>query len=134
VLLLARTSNPGAADLLEQRLDTGLPLYEHIANLATRWDARRGNVGLVVGATAPEAIAALRARVPAMPFLLPGVGAQGASLEDAVRAGLDAEGGGILVNASRGVASAPEGPGKAAAELHRRISAARSAARTPSTA
>ncbi|HEV7677500.1 MAG TPA: orotidine-5'-phosphate decarboxylase [Candidatus Dormibacteraeota bacterium] len=134
VLLLARTSNPGAADLLEQRLATGATVYEHIADLATRWDARRGEAGLVVGATAPAAIAALRARVPAMPFLLPGVGAQGASLEDAVRAGLDAEGGGILVNASRGIAAAPEGPGRAAAELHRRISAARAAARTPSTA
>jgi orotidine 5'-phosphate decarboxylase subfamily 2 len=134
VFLLARTSNPGAADLLEQQLKSGETVYEHIATLAARWDARRGDVGLVVGATAPEAIAALRRRNPTMPFLLPGVGAQGASLEDAVRAGLDAEGGGILVNVSRGIAGTPEGPGKAAAELHRRITAARTAARTPSTA
>jgi orotidine 5'-phosphate decarboxylase subfamily 2 len=135
VLLLARTSNPGAADLLEQRLDnTGETVYEHIADLAARWDAQRGDVGLVVGATAPEAIAALRRSNPAMPFLLPGVGAQGASLEDAVRAGLDAEGAGIVVNVSRGIANAPEGPGKAAEALRRRITAARAAAHTPSTA
>jgi orotidine 5'-phosphate decarboxylase subfamily 2 len=130
VFLLARTSNPGAADLLEQRLDGGDALYERIADLATAWDGGRGAVGLVVGATAPEAIAALRSRAPRLPFLLPGVGAQGGSLEDALRAGLDARGGGALIAVSRGIAAAPEGPAAAAAELHRRIAAARA----PSTA
>ena len=125
VFLLARTSNPGAADLLEQRLAGGEAVYERIADLAQSWDAERGAVGLVVGATAPEAIAALRRRAPGVPFLLPGVGAQGASLEDALRAGLDGQGAGVLISVSRGIAGAPEGPAAAAAELHRRITAAR---------
>ncbi|HXA27142.1 MAG TPA: orotidine-5'-phosphate decarboxylase [Candidatus Angelobacter sp.] len=130
VFLLARTSNPGAADLLEQRLAGGEAVYEHIAHLAGQWDGGRGALGLVVGATAPPAIAALRARAPELPFLLPGVGAQGGSLEDALRAGVDATGFGALISVSRGIAGAAAGPGAAAAELHRRIVAAR----TPSTA
>jgi orotidine-5'-phosphate decarboxylase len=128
VFLLARTSNPGAADLLEQRLENGQPLYSRIADLAQTWDAGRGAIGLVVGATAPAAIAALRRQAPSLPMLLPGVGAQGGSLEEAVRSGLDATGAGLLIGVSRGIASAPEGPGAAAAELQRRIAAARAAA------
>jgi len=127
VFLLARTSNPGAADLFEQRLASGQPVYSRIAELATRWDGGRGSVGLVIGATAPEAIAELRAQAPSLPFLLPGVGPQGGRLEDAVRAGLDAQGGGLLLPLSRGIASAPDGPGAAAAALRERINAVRTA-------
>ena len=124
--LLARTSNPGAADLLEQSLaGSGAPLYARIAELALRWDGGRGMVGLVVGATAPDAVAALRAQAPGLPLLLPGVGAQGGSLEDAVRAGLDAEGRGLLVAVSRSIANAAEGPAAAAATLRERINAVR---------
>lgn len=130
VFLLARTSNPGAADLLEQPLSDGQPLYARIADLAVRWDGGRGATGLVVGATAPDAIAALRAQAPSLPLLLPGVGAQGASLEDAVRAGLDGQGGGLLLPLSRGIASAPEGAAAAAAALRERINAIRDTART----
>jgi orotidine-5'-phosphate decarboxylase len=125
VFLLARTSNPGAADLLEQRLAGGETVYERIADLAQAWDTGRGAVGLVVGATAPEAIATLRRRAPGLPFLLPGVGSQGGSLEEALRASLDSQGAGVLISVSRGIAGAPEGPGPAAAELQRRITAAR---------
>jgi orotidine 5'-phosphate decarboxylase subfamily 2 len=131
VFLLTRTSNPGAADLLEQKLDSsGQTVYQRIADLAQRWDGGNGATGLVVGATAPEAIRALRAQAPELPFLLPGVGVQGGSLEDAVRAGLDASGGGILVSVSRGIATAPEGPAAKAVELRERIEAARTAARS----
>jgi len=128
VFLLARTSNPGAADLLEQRLLGGVAVYERIADLAQRWDGRSGAVGLVVGATAPEAVSVLRGQAPELPFLLPGVGAQGGSVEDAVAAGLDREGAGLLIAVSRGIASAPQGPAAAAAEYKRRITAARAAA------
>jgi orotidine 5'-phosphate decarboxylase subfamily 2 len=130
VFLLARTSNPGAADLLEQRLLGGVGVYERIADLAQRWDAGHGAVGLVVGATAPRAIAVLRSQAPDLPFLLPGVGAQGGSVEEAVRSGLDSLGAGLLVSVSRGIAAAPEGPAAAAAAYKRRISAARAAAST----
>jgi orotidine 5'-phosphate decarboxylase subfamily 2 len=130
VFLLARTSNPGAADLLEQRLASGEAVHQRIAELARRWDGGSGAVGLVVGATAPEAIATLRAQAPELPFLLPGVGAQGGSLEEAVRAGLDAAGGGLLLPLSRGIAAAPEGPAAAAAALRERIDAVRAMPRT----
>ena len=129
VFLLARTSNPGAADLFEQPLRNGAHVYQHIAALAQRWDGGRGAVGLVVGATAPPAIAALRAAAPGLPLLLPGVGAQGGSLEDAVQAGLDSRGGGLLLSVSRGIATAAEGPGAAAAALSQRINAVRAAMR-----
>jgi orotidine 5'-phosphate decarboxylase subfamily 2 len=126
--LLTRTSNPGAADLLERRLDSGTPVYLEIAALAARWDPG-GAVGLVAGATAPAAIAALRRLAPAMPLLVPGVGAQGGALEDALAAGLDPGGGGVVVSISRGIAGAPEGPAAAARHWRERLAEARAAVR-----
>jgi orotidine 5'-phosphate decarboxylase subfamily 2 len=122
--LLTRTSNAGAADILEQPLADGHAVFEHIACLAERWDTA-GNAGLVVGATAPDAVARLRRRVPHLPFLIPGVGAQGGSLEDAVGAGTDAAGGGLLVAVSRGIAQSPVGPGPAAARYREQLEKAR---------
>ena len=124
VFVVARSSNPGAADLLEQRLFDGSEIYERIVELGLGWDPG-GAVGFVVGATAVDAVAAVRAAAPEAPLLLPGVGAQGGSLEDAVRAGVDARGGRLLVAVSRGIAQAPEGAGVAAAALAGRIDAVR---------
>ena len=124
VYLVTRTSNPGAADLLERPVGAGgMPLYARITELAQAWDPG-GMIGLVVGATAPDAIAAVRAAAPGAPLLLPGVGAQGGSLEAAVAAAADARGGGFLVSVSRGIAAAPEGPAAAARALRDRISTA----------
>lgn len=109
--VLARTSNPGAPDLQDLVAQTeggSLPLYEIVASRARSWD-QHGNVGLVAGATYPDEMRRLRELCPGMPFLVPGVGAQAGSLEDAVRAGLDANGRGLLVNASRGVTYASKG-------------------------
>ena len=125
--VITRTSNPGAADLLEQPLSEGQPLYQHIAALVESWDAL-GNAGLVVGATAPDAVASLRRRLPHMPFLIPGVGAQGGSLEDAVAAGIDADGAGVLVNVSRGISAAAEGAAIATATYAQRLRTARAGA------
>ena len=126
VFLVARSSNPGAADLLDARLEDGLPVSMHIVEMGARLDPG-GSVGFVVGATAPAAVATIRRAAPAAPLLLPGVGAQGGSLEDAVAAGLDHRGAGIVVAVSRGIASAPEGPGAAARALRERIEVVRSA-------
>jgi orotidine 5'-phosphate decarboxylase subfamily 2 len=126
ILLLARTSNPGAADLLDARLETGVPVSLRIVELGLRIDPG-GAVGFVVGATAPDAVAAVRRAAPSVPLLLPGVGAQGGSLEDAVAAGLDARGRGVIVSVSRGIAAAPEGARKAAQKLRERIEVVRSA-------
>jgi orotidine 5'-phosphate decarboxylase subfamily 2 len=122
--LLARTSNPGAADLLERRLDDGTEVYARLAALAMAWDPG-GAAGLVVGATAPGAVATLRRLAPQAPLLIPGAGAQGGAVEAAVAAGLDADGAGLVVNISRGIASAPEGPAAAARRWRERIAAAR---------
>ena len=125
VLLVTRTSNPGAADVLEHPAGEGRrPLYERIAELALRWDPG-GAVGLVAGATAPAAIAAVRRLAQHLPLLIPGVGAQGGSLEDAVAAGLDAHGGGLLLSVSRGIASSGDGPAAAARGLRDRIARVR---------
>ncbi|MBV8782880.1 MAG: orotidine-5'-phosphate decarboxylase [Gammaproteobacteria bacterium] len=108
VVILCRTSNPGGADL--QALMVGeRPLYLVVAELAAqRWN-RNGNCLLVVGATYPQELAAVRARVGDMPLLVPGVGAQGGDVEQAVRAGLDARGTGLLVSSSRAILYASSG-------------------------
>ena len=101
--VLCRTSNAGAGDFQDLPVgEGGRPLYLHVAATASTWN-ERGNVGLVVGATYPGEAAEVRALCPDMLLLMPGVGAQAGDLEAAVQAAVDAEGGGILVNASRGV-------------------------------
>jgi uridine monophosphate synthetase len=102
--VLCRTSNPGAAELQLRYVD-GIPLFERIVELAQSWNAR-GNVGLVVGATDPAAIARVRALAPELWLLVPGVGAQGGDLHEALDAGLRADGLGMLVNVSRSLARA----------------------------
>ncbi len=111
VFVLCRTSNPGGADLQDLELASGEPVYERVAALADLWN-ERGNVGLVVGATTPDELAEVRETVPDLPFLVPGVGAQGGDAEAAVEHGLaPREGHDVdvgLVNSSRGIIFAGE--------------------------
>lgn len=101
--LLCRTSNPGSRDIQELTLADGRPLYMAVAELAaTQWNTNH-NVGLVVGATQPEALKRVRAVCPELPFLLPGIGAQGGNLIQALTAGLDTRRSGLLINVSRSV-------------------------------
>ena len=134
VFVLCRTSNPGGADLQNLELDSGEPLYERVAAVADLWNAN-GNVGLVVGATNPEELEAIRDVVSDIPFLVPGVGAQGGDAEAAVEHGLADRGAGVdvgLVNSSRGIIFAGEdaqrgeqayfrAAGQAAKQLKRRL-------------
>ena len=105
--VLCRTSNPGSGDfqsLSVQGADGAEPLYERVARRAAEWAAEHhNNVGLVVGATYPGELARVRMLCPTLPILLPGIGAQGGDLEAALAAGLDAQGRGLLVSASRSV-------------------------------
>ena len=118
--LLCKTSNPGAADLQDLAVDgTGEPLYLAVARLAQAWNTKN-NVGLVVGATQPEAMARVRAIAPALWFLAPGVGAQGGDLEAALKAGLRRDGRGLLLPVSRAISRTAD-PGKTAAELRDKI-------------
>lgn len=115
VFVLCHTSNPGAAEF-QTRLVGGRPLYEVVAERATGWSER---VGLVVGATYPEAIAGVRRVAPQAWLLLPGVGTQGGDLEAAVAAA----GGRFILPTSRAIATAQD-PAAAARALRAAIAAA----------
>ncbi len=93
-------------------------LYEHVAKLAQSWNTKN-NIGLVVGATHVDAMKRVRAAAPDLWFLSPGVGAQGGELEAAMKAGLRADGKGMLIPISRGISRA-ENPKLAAAEIRDR--------------
>jgi len=107
-VFLCHTSNPGAADF--QELDFGgVPLYQQVAEtIAADWNAN-GNCALVVGATFPEELKAIRRIVRDMPLLIPGIGAQGGDVEATVRNGKDADGAGLVVNSSRAILYASNG-------------------------
>lgn len=115
VFLLCKTSNPGAGDLQDLRLDNGMMVHEQVAKLAQQWNTKN-NIGIVVGATQPEALARVRTATPNLWFLSPGVGAQGGDLESALKAGLRKDGKGMLINVSRGISQA-KNPRLAAAEF-----------------
>ena len=102
VFVLCRTSNAGAADFQEQTID-GRQLFELIADKAVQEWNSGCNIGLVVGATAPEQMKAIRGRCGDIPFLVPGIGAQGGSVKDVVENGRNSSGRGLLINSSRGI-------------------------------
>jgi orotidine-5'-phosphate decarboxylase len=116
--VLCRTSNPGAAELQGLRVATddegypAEPLWARVARRAATWGPG-GTVGLVVGATAPAELETIRDIVPGLPFLVPGVGAQGGGIEPVLAhgpatgsPGASGPGRGLLVNVSRGIAGA----------------------------
>lgn len=115
VVVLCRTSNPGAADLQDLVLADGRPLYLHVATTAAREWNGNGNCLLVVGATWPGQLRDVRAAVGDMPLLVPGVGAQGGDVEAVVRNGCTADGTGLLVSSSRAILYASRGEDHAAA-------------------
>ena len=92
VFFLVRTSNAGAADVLDLALSDGRPLWHHVAELVREWgeplvgESGMSSVGAVVGATHPRAVSDARRLLPQTPMLLPGVGAQGATPADVARA------------------------------------------------
>jgi orotidine-5'-phosphate decarboxylase len=105
--VLARTSNPGARDLQDLEVD-GRPLYERVvATCAGRFAADR--CGFVVGATYPDEARRIRALAADRLFLMPGLGAQGGQMDEALAAALDARGGGVLPSVSRSVLYASDG-------------------------
>jgi orotidine-5'-phosphate decarboxylase len=130
VVILCRTSNPGAGDLQDLIVD-GRPLYQHVAEkVAREWNGN-GNCALVVGATWPEQLREVRAIIGDMPILVPGVGAQGGDAEAVVRNASTTDGTGLLVSSSRAILYASNGAdfteaaGLAARELRDTINRAR---------
>ena len=108
VIILCRTSNPGARDI--QDLQVGArKVYHVIAELAaTKWNAH-GNCMLVVGATYPRELAEIREITGNMPFLVPGVGAQGGDVAQAVKNGRTSNGTGLVISSSRAILYASSG-------------------------
>ncbi len=110
VIILCRTSNPGARDLQDLTVDAaGRRLYHVVADLAAQQWNTRGNCLLVVGATYPQELAEVRRIVGDMPLLVPGVGAQGGDVAAAVRSGQTAAGTGLIISSSRGILYASGG-------------------------
>lgn len=122
-IILCRTSNPGAGEF--QDLETiGKPLWQTVAEkVSQEWNANN-NCMLVVGATYPEEMKAIRQAAPELTFLVPGVGAQGGDVEAVVSAGLDASGRGLIINSSRGVIFSDD-PRSAAMQTRDEINIAR---------
>jgi uridine monophosphate synthetase len=128
VFLLCRTSNPGSDEF--QCLDTPSgALFEIVAQRAQEWNVNN-NLGLVVGATDPAALARVRAIAPELWFLVPGVGTQGGDLGTTLGAGLRADGLGLLINVSRAIADAAD-PGAKARQLRDEINRLRTARTAP---
>ncbi|MEX0763106.1 MAG: orotidine-5'-phosphate decarboxylase [Dehalococcoidia bacterium] len=121
VFIVCRSSNPSARDLQDLHVTSGgtsMLLYQRVAQAAERWGGN-DNVGLVVGATYPKELRILRSTHPGLPFLVPGVGAQGGDVATAARAGTDENGRGMVINSSRGIlyaSASPTGFAKAAAQ------------------
>jgi orotidine-5'-phosphate decarboxylase len=104
-----------------------MPVYQWLAQRANESNTR-GNVGLVVGATYPEELGAVRDRAPGLPILVPGIGAQGGDLERSVKAGLASDEPNLVISSSRGIVYAsrskrdfPAAAREAAASLRDRI-------------
>ncbi|MEJ2011231.1 MAG: orotidine-5'-phosphate decarboxylase [Anaerolineales bacterium] len=123
--LLCKTSNPGAGDLQSLIATGDRELYRVVCRLARIWNTS-DNIGLVVGATDPGAVAQIRSDAPEMWLLAPGVGAQGGDLQRALEAGLREDGSGMIIPVSRAIATAGD-PREAASDLRAAINTQRAA-------
>lgn len=122
LFLLCKTSNPGSVDLQDLQLGgkyATLKVYEKVASFAHDWNIK-GNLGLVVGATFPEALQRVRKYAPDAWLLAPGIGAQGGDLSKAMTAGLREDGLGLLINISRSISRAGD-PADVAQSLVKRF-------------
>ena len=128
IFILAKTSNPGSGEFQDLPVGpAGEPLYLLVArNVAEQWNSE-GNCALVVGATYPEEIKRVRSVVGDLPLLIPGIGAQGGDVAATVKAAQDSRGWGMIINSSRGIIYASNGPDfaqaarKATLQLHEEI-------------
>jgi len=127
-IILCHTSNPGAGEFQDLVIshpgeqsdsrihnDSGhaslarMTMYEYVAKQVSQSWNENGNCMLVVGATYPEEMKKVRSIVGDMPFLVPGIGAQGGDVEKTVKAGLDSKKRGLIINSSRGIIFASKG-------------------------
>jgi orotidine-5'-phosphate decarboxylase len=125
-VILCRTSNPSSGEIQELKPE-GREVYKYVARYASsKWNYNR-NVLLVIGATYPDELGDVRQICPDIPFLVPGIGAQGGDLQGVVEKGLSADGKGLIINSSRGIIYSGKGKdyaeaaGTAALELKNAI-------------
>jgi orotidine-5'-phosphate decarboxylase len=131
IIILCHTSNPGAGEL-QELVTNGKPLYQLLAeNIRDEWNYNH-NCLLVIGATYPEQLAEVRKLVgDDIPFLVPGIGSQGGDAEKTVKAGINSRGTGLIINSSRDIIYASNGPDFAeaardrATKLHNTINKAK---------
>lgn len=100
IFVLCLTSNDGSADFEEQEMADGTPLYRSVLGKVATW-SRNENGGVVVGATKSDLLREIRRKAPDLFLLVPGVGAQGGSLRDAVDFGVDCNRQSAIINISR---------------------------------
>ena len=98
VIVLALTSNPGSEDF-QRLMCNGKPLYMHVVETVMSWK-RNADIGFVIGATHPAELSELRTMAPDIPFLIPGIGAQGGDIEATMKANAN---GPVMINVSRGI-------------------------------
>lgn len=101
VILLALTSNPGSADFQRIVSQDGKPLFKHVLETSRNW-GNDDNLMYVVGATRADMLSEIRAIVPDSFLLVPGIGAQGGSLEEVCKYGMNSQCG-LIVNSSRAI-------------------------------
>ncbi|MFY9484343.1 MAG: orotidine-5'-phosphate decarboxylase [Patescibacteria group bacterium] len=112
-IILCRTSNDEARefqDLIVQRGETEMPLWQYVAHQVTEEWNTNDNCCMVAGATYPGELAKIREIAGDMPLLIPGIGAQGGDIEATVKAGKNSQGAGMIINNSRGITFASDGP------------------------
>jgi orotidine-5'-phosphate decarboxylase len=132
LFLLCKNSNPGSGEIQNLELATGQPLFAAIAAKVVEWnETAEASLGLVAGATYPAEMLTIREAAPNLLILVPGIGTQSGNLAAALDAGLDSNGGGLLINSSRSVTYASRNndfataAGKAARSLRDQINAIR---------
>lgn len=119
IIILARTSNSGAADFQDLKIN-GEELYVKVAKRIVEWDKIYNNCLMVVGATWPEQLRKVRKIAPDMFFLIPGIGAQGGDLEKTLQVGLTKDKSGLIISSSRGIIFS-ENPRQEALKLKKEI-------------
>lgn len=119
VILLALTSNPGSNDFQQLKDEMGIPFYEHVMRKSMEW-GNADQLMFVIGATRTDYIAKVREIAPDNFFLVPGVGAQGGSLSDVAKFGMNSRVG-LLVNSSRGIIYAGDDTSVSAAREAKKV-------------
>ena len=124
-IILCRSSNPGAGELQDLKSD-GKPIWQIVAEKVSRNWNKNNNCILMIGATYPEEMKVDRSIAGDMTFLVPGIGAQGGSVEEVMKVGLNSEGLGLIINSSRGIIFS-ENPKEEARKLYEEIAKYRKA-------